>query len=74
MQPKAVVKHLIESRCPHFNDIPKGLKQNIFFTINNSYNVERRKNDQCNDFYDVCVAWKSQRGPEQTWYEGTPPM
>ena len=42
--------------------IPSGLKEDVYFLIDNSRNMSRRKNGQYSDFTDDCGAWISKAG------------
>jgi hypothetical protein len=40
-----------------FDGIPVGLKENVYFTIDNSTNIERRSRGQRSVFADDCGVW-----------------
>jgi hypothetical protein len=42
------------------SDIPRGLKENVWFLIDNSYNLQHP--ERRNVFYDDCGVWDSQKG------------
>ena len=39
--------------------VPLGLKNNVYFLVDNRCNISRRENKKKNDFSDDCGAWKS---------------
>jgi len=49
-------------------NVPKGIKQNQYFLIDNSYNVPRRKNKQHSVFVDDCGVWESSSGSTTKTY------
>ncbi|XP_076062752.1 uncharacterized protein LOC143037942 [Oratosquilla oratoria] len=42
---------------PDHNSIPQGIKQNVYTTVNNQDNVERRKHGRQSVFVDDCGVW-----------------
>ena len=39
------------------SDIPKGVKENVFFVLNDEYNAKRRANRKNSSYPDDCGAW-----------------
>ena len=43
-------------------NIPGGLKENVYFIINNEKNISKKENDQKSVFHDDCSVWNSDSG------------
>ena len=39
------------------SDIPKGVKENVFFVLNDEYNAKRRADGKNSSYADDCGAW-----------------
>ena len=44
---------------PVLDKVPLGLKDNVYFLVDNSCQISRQENKRENDFSDDCGAWKS---------------
>jgi len=42
-------------------EVPKGLKSNVWYLVDNSHNVTRRAQEQKNQFWDDCEAWETKQ-------------
>jgi hypothetical protein len=65
------VPHVLEHICNSeqlCEAIPLGLKQNVFFVVDNTRNVDKRKEGHRSDYHDDCGAWKSSRAWPKTCY------
>ena len=56
------VLDILTSASTSLQKIPHGVKQNIYFVIDNTANINRRNNKQKSDFTDDCGAWISASG------------
>ena len=55
------VNALLDTATPFHERIPDGLKENVYFKIDNALNVEWRSKVQRGTFVDNCGAWRSQQ-------------
>lgn len=56
LTPKEVL-HLMTSQQPSAYSVPPGLKENVYFLLNNSENIFRRQNSMHAVYVDDCGAW-----------------
>ena len=55
---RAVIS-LLQSPDEVMSEIPYGYKENVYFTIDNTRNIDRRKTRRNSCFDDICGAWQS---------------
>ena len=55
----------IYSQIHHKDDVhtevPQGVKNNVYFLVQNETNIQKRSDGQRSNFYDDCGAWESQK-------------
>ncbi|XP_076062750.1 uncharacterized protein LOC143037941 [Oratosquilla oratoria] len=54
---QTLIRILRTITTPDHNSIPRGIKQNVYTTVNNRDNVERRKHGGRSVFVDDCGVW-----------------
>ena len=45
------------NKCTKVSDIPKGVKENVFFVLNDEYNAKRRADGNNSSYPEDCGAW-----------------
>jgi len=54
---------LHETKCEQvLSEVPRGVKENVWYVVDNSGNVERQADGKKNIFWDDCGAWSSKDG------------
>ncbi|KAK3103858.1 hypothetical protein FSP39_022462 [Pinctada imbricata] len=59
---------LIGENCDLVDEIPKGVKENVYFLLNDNSNKNRRAQGKSSQYIDDCGAWKSSSNVTKTEY------
>ena len=62
-----VLKALQDNEATVFSEIPVGQKENMFFVIDNSDNIKRRRQGKRSTFVDDCGIWDSKSASTKTF-------
>ena len=50
------------------SSIPRGVKENVYFVLDDTQNVERRQSGKVSEYPDDCGAWASSKNSTKTNY------
>lgn len=67
MNIRDILELLVNCENPH-PAIPAGTKENVYFLIDNTRNVERKKNKKSAEFHDDCGAWERSGSSPKSYY------
>ena len=59
---------LAQSTPPTMTAIPQGVKQNVYFVIDDTNNRKRRLLKKCSDYSDDCGSWESAKNSTKAMY------
>jgi hypothetical protein len=60
--------NFIMSEEPVLKEIPRTIKENVYFLLDNSHNVDRRTQSKRMEFWDNCGTWDSKSTSTKTKY------
>ncbi|XP_071552504.1 uncharacterized protein [Panulirus ornatus] len=63
-----VMRLLMDDSYETLPMVPRGIKENVYFVIEYTRNVDSRRAGLSSDFYDDCGAWKSNGGSPKTLF------
>ena len=67
LETDVLIEKLLQDDHLDDSDVPNGIKENVYFMLNNKPNVERRKAGKKGTFFDDCGVY-SQKGSMKTHY------
>lgn len=68
MSIRDMIPLLIDTTTLPLAQIPSGVKENVYFLIDNTRNVDRRKENKKCEFWDDCGAWEPNGSSPKSYY------
>jgi len=60
--------HIARTQAPKGSAIPQGIKENVYFVINDTPNIQRRSNKKQSEYSDDCGAYDSKKNSTKSHY------